>query len=71
MEFNLYLIRNVLEGGSLYVGKTTGTIQTRWAKHKSDARRGSSTHMARAIRKYGPEAFVIDPSRSHRRRFQR
>src|SRR5712664_398748 len=57
---NLYLVTNTIDG-TMYVGKTTKTIEQRWLKHLSDARRGAATHMHRAIRKYGVENFVIDP----------
>jgi group I intron endonuclease len=43
-----------------YVGRTKGTVQGRWSAHISVAKRGSSTHLHRALRKYGEENFVIE-----------
>jgi group I intron endonuclease len=57
---NIYLVRNSITD-VFYVGKTIQTIAARWSKHLSDAKRGSSTHLHRAIRKYGADAFVVDP----------
>lgn len=61
MAFNLYLVRNLVNG-KMYCGKTTYTIERRWKQHKYDARRQVyNSHLHRAMRKYGPENFVIDP----------
>ena len=53
--FYLYLVTNLLNG-KYYVG-WTGNLKNRWYDHKKSAEYGSSTHFARAIRKYGPSAF--------------
>jgi group I intron endonuclease len=57
---NLYLVTNLLDG-SLYVGKTSKEINIRWSKHLNAAEHGSPTHLHRAIRKYGVEAFTVEP----------
>ena len=54
-----YVIRNV-NNDKRYIGVTIKTLAQRWARHRSDALRlnlGLLLH--RAIRKHGPEAFVI------------
>lgn len=45
--------------GKSYVGQTTRGLKSRWAKHVEFARRGGKTHLAAAIRAYGPDAFTI------------
>lgn len=53
--------------GKVYVGKTAGSVERRWAKHLSSARNGSPILFHRAIRKYGPELFrvwVVDTART-------
>lgn len=42
-----------------YIGITKNGLRHRWTGHLSTARRGSPVAMARAIRKYGPDAFVL------------
>ena len=56
----LYLVTNTIDG-TMYVGKTVKTIATRWSEHKSHAKRGANTHLHRAIRKYGAQAFIVEP----------
>jgi group I intron endonuclease len=56
----LYLVTNILDG-TMYVGKTAGTIKRRWQGHLTNARCGSTTHLHNAIRKYGAENFTIEP----------
>jgi hypothetical protein len=60
MEFNLYLVRNLIDG-SMYVGQTIRLVEKRWKQHLYQARKGVETHLHRAIRKYGAENFVVDP----------
>lgn len=45
--------------GKSYVGITTGDVRRRMARHRLDARRGESTPLYKAIRKYGFEAFEL------------
>lgn len=47
--------------GKSYVGKTSRTIKERWGDHLQNARMGLPYHFYRAIRKYGSEAFYIQP----------
>lgn len=59
----IYLLTNT-RNGKFYVGKWQGRyLADRWNAHISSARRGSKARLARAIRKYGPEAFVISTLR--------
>jgi group I intron endonuclease len=55
----IYAARNTVNG-KLYVGLTTVSVAVRWASHMYDARSGSKLPFHRAIRKYGPKAFVIE-----------
>jgi len=59
MNFNLYLIRNLLDG-SMYVGKTSKSISTRWSQHLYAVRNGSKFHLHNAIRLYGANNFTIE-----------
>lgn len=43
--------------GRSYVGVTRQRPEQRWAAHRADARRGAPTRFARALAKYGREAF--------------
>lgn len=45
--------------GKVYVGKTAGSVERRWAQHLSSARGGSPILFHRALRKYGPAAFRV------------
>lgn len=56
----VYLVHNTVNG-KYYVGKTIGSLKQRWAVHKSYAKRGSTSYLHRAMRKYGAENFVISP----------
>jgi group I intron endonuclease len=42
-----------------YIGITKNGLHNRWSGHLSTARGGSPVAMARAIRKYGPDDFVL------------
>lgn len=58
--FRAYRITNLLNGKS-YIGITTADIAVRWKQHVGWARcRKSKQPLANAIRKYGPEKFVIE-----------
>ncbi len=57
----IYKVTNTVNG-KIYIGKWMGkSIQTRWNKHVADARlsRGCPL-LGAAIRKYGPEGFVVE-----------
>src|SRR5579872_118024 len=56
MSFSAYLV-TCLVSGHEYVGITYRDINRRWNEHIWSAKRGSSTPLARAIRKYGVDAF--------------
>lgn len=57
-KFKIYIIRNTVNG-KVYVGKTSKTIEHRWKAHINCSKRELDYHFHRAIRKYGPEAFVL------------
>lgn len=46
--------------GKAYVGMTCESIETRFAQHVSHAWQGADSHLHRAIRMYGAEAFTIE-----------
>ena len=54
----IYKITNKLNGQS-YVGKTTKSIEERFERHIYNSK-VQQTHLARAIRKYGKENFVVE-----------
>lgn len=58
-RWKIYKIERT-ESGSCYVGMTQQLLKQRWSEHCSRARKGSDRAIHRAIRKYGPEAFIID-----------
>src|SRR5947209_8783404 len=55
---HLYLVTNTMTG-TQYVGKTIRPLPARWKEHLYRAHRGSESHLHRAIRKYGADAFKI------------
>lgn len=55
--YRIYMITG--PNGRRYIGKTCKTPQARFSDHLGSVRRGSTTALACAIRKYGPEAFSI------------
>ena len=56
----VYKITNMITGMS-YVGQTVQTLRERWVEHTSHAKTGATqSYIARAIRKYGPKAFVVE-----------
>jgi group I intron endonuclease len=55
---NIYCIENKIDGKK-YVGKTKGSIDSRFEGHKRLARRNPSTHLYKAMKKYGEDAFRV------------
>lgn len=55
---SIYLITNKINGKQ-YVGQTTYPIEFRWKGHVRDIKRSDSP-ICNAIKKYGPENFVIE-----------
>lgn len=56
----IYAITNTVNG-KRYVGMTTQPLNERMSRHRWDVNNGSSHAIHRAIRKYGWEAFDIQP----------
>ena len=56
----IYKITNTLNG-KVYIGKTQGTIERRFAEHCREAYRDTESHrpLYAAMRKYGVEAFSV------------
>lgn len=54
----VYLISHRLTGKA-YVGKTKRTLEQRWREHLQASRSGSDLLLSRALRKHGPEAFLV------------
>lgn len=60
MNGSIYKI-TCLANNKVYIGQTIQPIQTRFNQHLSRARTGKSNHkLARAIRKYGEDNFIIE-----------
>ena len=56
----IYKITNKIND-KVYIGQTIKTIAERFQRHKNDALSNRlDTHLARAIRKYGTENFIIE-----------
>ena len=57
----IYKLTNVVRNRS-YIGKTVATVNRRWSEHKSYAKhnRFPNCYLHKAIRKYGPESFVVE-----------
>ena len=55
----IYYIQNQVNKKG-YVGQTVRTINQRWVKHKQDAGRGKDGALGAAIRKYSPDAFIVE-----------
>lgn len=53
----IYLLTNTVNGKQ-YVGQTSMGLDWRWRQHCTDARCSSTAHLHKAIRKYGPDAFI-------------
>ena len=56
----IYAITNLITG-KMYIGQTIQNLDIRFAQHKYAAKRGAKTVLARALRKYGEENFIIEP----------
>ena len=57
----VYKITNTVNN-KIYIGITTCSLEYRWSKHLAEGRRlQNSKPLYRAIRKYGPEKFRIEP----------
>jgi len=54
----IYLITNRINGKQ-YVGQTTKTIEERWLSHVYNAKKGLRYLIHKAIRKYGPDNFIV------------
>lgn len=55
----IYKIKNTINE-KVYIGQTIRPIQQRFRRHINDAINCKlNTHLAKAIRKYGPEVFVV------------
>lgn len=55
----VYLITNKVNGKA-YVGLTVKSLAWRWKSHCASARFGSEMLIARAIRKYGVDGFIVE-----------
>lgn len=56
----IYKITNI-DNNKSYIGQTTRPIEQRFHRHILDAINGKlNTHFARAIRKYGPDKWVLE-----------
>jgi group I intron endonuclease len=55
----IYLITNK-DNGKYYVGKTTKSLEHRWARHLASSRNGKKGLLYNSIRKYGEEGFYIE-----------
>lgn len=55
----IYLVTNTING-KRYIGKTAVSIKKRWYQHCKNAEYGKDTHLYKAIRKYGKEAFTVE-----------
>ena len=56
----IYKIINI-QNNKVYIGQTIRPIEQRFNRHLSDALNNVlDTHLARAIRKYGKDSFIIE-----------
>ena len=56
----VYKITNTLNNKA-YVGQSQYSLNERWSKHKSDAKRSDkNTHFYKAIRKYGTDCWKLE-----------
>jgi group I intron endonuclease len=54
----IYQITNNITN-DFYIGKTIKSIKQRFSNHKAASKRGSTTHLHRALLKYGPNNFTV------------
>lgn len=54
----VYRVTNTVNG-KVYIGKTK-SMARRWVEHLAKSRAGSGLHLARALRKYGADKFVVE-----------
>lgn len=59
MKLDVYKITNKVNK-KIYIGITNQGINTRWYKHCSEAKKGSTASLHRAILKYGKSNFQIE-----------
>jgi len=57
--WTVYRVTNIANGRP-YIGVTKRTLKERWRSHVKDAYKRRHTAFGAAIRKYGPNSFVID-----------
>lgn len=62
--WHTYKITNNVNG-KVYIGKCKGNPHERWTRHVSDAKRGASFLLHKAIRKYGRDAFTLNVINQH------
>ena len=56
----IYKIINI-QNNKVYIGQTIRSIEQRFNRHLNDALNNVlDTHLARAIRKYGKDSFIIE-----------
>ena len=56
----IYKITNT-QNNKIYIGQTIRSVEERWKRHQNDALNNIlDTHFARAIRYYGPNAFIVE-----------
>lgn len=61
----VYKITNTVNG-KMYIGATERTIEERWREHVNSSRLNKRNRLiSRAIRKYGPEAFIREVLEEH------
>jgi len=56
----VYLITNTVNGKK-YVGKTVNSVEQRWRQHVNLAKNSGEYLLCKALRKYGPENFTVEP----------
>lgn len=58
-DYVIYLVTNTVNGKK-YVGQTCKTLEERWSLHCWNAERNTGIYFASAIKKYGPESFLVE-----------
>ena len=56
----IYKITNKINN-KVYIGQTINSLEKRFKQHLSEAKQGKNCRLHSAIRKYGIDAFVIEP----------